>query len=225
MFDIINFGKVESTNKLAFKLIEEGRISRNSIIIADSQISGRGRHDRVWESPEGNLYMSLVMRLQDNFRATDYSFLAACAVGDTLKSFGIESLYKWPNDIMFRNKKLAGILIQTENINQINNMVIGIGLNLVSAPQYAISLSEYNIKRDDFVEKFIKSFSSYDLEYQQFGFRVIRNKWRQNCYKLNEQIILSNGVSGILRDIDDTGNLLIVDELGNIQKITVAEIL
>src|SRR3989338_7048841 len=253
--NIIHFDEVESTNLLALELLEKNHLQAPGIIIANSQTKGRGRGERQWISPRGNLYMSLVLQPENMSRISYYSFLTACVVGDVLRSFGIETKYKWPNDIMLSGKKLAGILLQSQKTNlghvanqlseksepliykgssslkmvrngdlRQSHLVIGVGLNLVSAPDYAISLVNHKISREDFLQKFSTFFLRLEEEYRQFGFFVIRNKWKNSAYKLGEKITLSNGVSGIFSDIDESGNLLIADQFGNVSKIITEEI-
>lgn len=224
-FTILNFPEVESTNELAFKLIKENRAFNNFIITADSQTKGRGRQDRNWISPVGNLYLSLILQFEDNKRITDYSFLTACAIGETLRSYQIETKYKWPNDIILNEKKLAGILLQCEKINNVFNLIIGVGLNLTSSPEYAISLADYHISKEDFIKKFTEIFADQQNKYQQFGFRTIKDQWKKHAYKIGEKIKLSNGMEGIFSDIDENANLLLRDDAGKLNKILADEIL
>lgn len=224
-FTILNFIEVESTNKLAFKLIRENQAQNYFIITADSQTKGRGRHDRSWISPIGNLYLSLILQFENSNRITDYSFLTACVIGDTLRSYNIETKYKWPNDIILNDKKLAGILLQFEKINNVYNLVIGIGLNLVSSPPYAASIADYKISKKDFLQRFTEIFSTHQQEYKKFGFVTIREEWKKYSYKLGAEIKLSNNMVGIFSDIDGDGNLLLLDNKNKIHQILVDEIL
>lgn len=222
---ILKFDQVESTNNLAFDLFAQGAAVGHTIILADSQTKGRGRSNRDWISPAGNLYMSLLLQIDDAARATNYSFLAACVLGDALQSFGVKTAYKWPNDLMLDGKKLAGILLEKKNINHCEVLVIGLGLNLVSSPAYATSLQNFQISREEILEKFCEIFTKLEAEYKNFGFTFLRNKWLKNCYKFKEKVTLSSGQSGIFNGIDSAGNLLLLDENGVEQKIAVAEIL
>ena len=224
-FTILNFDEVESTNDLAFKLIKENQAHHHTIISANSQTKGRGRHDRNWVSPQGNLYFSLILQPKNSAEITDYSFLSACVIGDVLALLNIQTKYKWPNDIMLDDKKLAGVLLQFQKINNVENLVIGIGLNLVSAPSYAASLIDHKISKETFLQKFTEIFSTYEEEYKKFSFTRIREKWKNNAYKIGEEINLSNGLRGVFSDIDRNGNLLLLDEKGKVNKISAAEIL
>lgn len=224
-FTILNFNQVESTNDLAFELVKQNKAFNHFIISANSQSKGRGRLDRNWESPLGNLYFSLILQPKNSDAVANYSFLTACAIGDVLRLYGIETRYKWPNDIILNQKKLAGILLQFQKINNVNNLVIGVGVNLVSCPEYAVSLVDYGISKEDFLQKFENVFLAYEEQYRQFGFSVIRQKWKNNAYKIGEEVKLSSGEVGVFQDVDKDGNLLLLDGFGKVHGIAVAEIL
>ena len=221
---ILNFDEVDSTNSLAFQLVREGKAFDGFMLVAKSQSKGRGRCDRQWDSPEGNLYFSLILQ-SDKFSAvTDYSFLIACVIGKVLNSFGFCIQYKWPNDIILEGKKLAGILLQFERIKGIDNLVIGVGVNLVSCPDYAVSL-ENAVGKENFLKKFEEVFLEYKLRYEQFGFRSIRQEWKNNAFKIGSDVKLSNGMEGVFEDIDDDGNLVLLNGDGLRVKAGVVEIL
>jgi BirA family biotin operon repressor/biotin-[acetyl-CoA-carboxylase] ligase len=224
-FHIQTFDEVTSTNDLAFKLVAENSAQNRTIILANSQTKGRGRQDRSWISPQGNLYFSLILQSENFARVTDFSFLSACVIGDVLRLYGIETKSKWPNDIMLGNKKLAGILLQFQKINRVPTLVIGIGLNLVSAPDYAASLADHKITREDFLQKFTEVFSIYESDYLRFGFTSIRERWKKNAYKIGEEIKLSSGATGVFSDVDVEGNLLLLEGGVEMRKVTIDEIL
>ena len=223
-FTIQHFQETGSCNDLSFELIKNNQAFNKHLIITDKQLAGRGRYDRKWLSFPGNLYFSTIITVKDLDNIYNYSLLTACILGSTLEKFQIKTKYKWPNDIIFCDRKLAGILLQMQNINKINYLIIGIGLNLKDAPDYAISLKEFNISREDFLEEFTKIFDQYLTKYQEFGFLPIKNEWKKNSYKIGEEIKLSNDKEGIFTDIDDDGNLLLKNDAGKIDKILSEEV-
>lgn len=223
-FTILKFDEVTSTNDLAFDLAKESKAWHHFIIVADTQTKGRGRQDRIWQSGKGNLYFSLILQPEVTDFISNYSFLTACVLGDVLSFYGIKTQYKWPNDIILNDKKLSGILLQLQKINKVNNLVIGVGVNLITCPEYAISLINHNINAEDFLGKFCDIFFDYEEKYKQFGFAFIRQKWKKNAYKIGESIKLSNGMDGIFQDIDANGNILLFDASEKIHVIAAEEI-
>jgi BirA family biotin operon repressor/biotin-[acetyl-CoA-carboxylase] ligase len=223
-FQTLHFDEVESTNKLAFELIKANKAGHYDVVTANSQTNGRGRYDRKWESKKGNLYCSLILQLKNNLRITDYSFLTACAIGRAVRNYDIQTKYKWPNDILFNDEKLAGILIQYQSINNIHVLVIGVGVNIKTSPSYATSLLRCNIDKDAFLEEFLKSFHFLKAKYQQFGFLGIKDEWKSHAYRIDEKITLSDGKVGVFRDLDHDGNLLLENSDGKIEKVLSQEI-
>ena len=120
-----------STMDLAWKLCDAEQLAEWGWIRAKQQTQGRGQFSRKWLSDEGNLMVSL--RLPDeagNIGSFLSLALALCLVR-ALESLGISALIKWPNDIMSGFEKLGGILIEQRK----EKTVVGIGLNIISAPK------------------------------------------------------------------------------------------
>lgn len=103
---------------------------RPQIIFADEQTGGRGRHDRSWHSPPGGLYASFVISLPISALSPGtLSMAAGISACKTLREYLPETLIKWPNDCIYQDKKIAGILIEARVMGGMMNSVIGIGLN------------------------------------------------------------------------------------------------
>jgi len=125
---------LESTNSFLKAVAAEGALE-GTVVIAGSQIGGRGRQGRSFESPPGGLYMSMLIKpLCPPQQALSITTAAAVAVCRALDELGISGDIKWPNDILSRGKKLCGIL--TESVLQGDTMqvILGIGLNVNSMP-------------------------------------------------------------------------------------------
>lgn len=134
--NIIHLENIDSTNNYAKKLGNEG-YPHKTVVVADKQTGGKGRLGRFFFSPEGGLYMSILLRPENNC----YDFLittaaASVAVVRAIKKVcNIDCEIKWVNDIYKDGKKICGIL--TEGVfDTANNMlsfaVLGIGLNIFS---------------------------------------------------------------------------------------------
>jgi len=104
------------------------------------QSAGRGRQGRGWESPAGNLYISLLLRPAVPLReAPQWSFVAAVALAETLKPLLPEAAkltLKWPNDLLLDGAKAAGILVETgvATNNALDWICIGMGVNIATKP-------------------------------------------------------------------------------------------
>ena len=121
---IIHYEHVSSTQEIARELALLGT-GEGGVIIAEVQEHGRGRHGRAWLSPRGGLYASIVMRPDP--------LLPLCvgvAIVRALREVDIPAMLKWPNDVLVRERKIAGILI--EAVEQW--AIVGIGVNIEQAP-------------------------------------------------------------------------------------------
>src|SRR3990167_8663455 len=112
----------------------------------EEQTAGRGRFGRTWHSPFGeNIYCSGRWRLNHDLKdISGLSLVVGLAIIESLKNYAGEEtiLIKWPNDLMWKNKKLGGILIELNNQHHgIIDLTIGIGLN-VNSQQHAMALSD-----------------------------------------------------------------------------------
>jgi BirA family transcriptional regulator, biotin operon repressor / biotin---[acetyl-CoA-carboxylase] ligase len=110
-----------------------GGAPEGTIVLAERQISGRGRMGRVWESPAGlGLYMSVLFRPNDPAdRLGRYAIAAAVAVGDACRELAnAPVILKWPNDVLANGKKLAGILAELRHGPGGAELVLGIGVNV-----------------------------------------------------------------------------------------------
>jgi len=223
-FIIHQHGCLDSTNDLAKNLANNQQICDREIIVATQQNKGRGRLDRQWFSPQGNLYFSLVLQPKISINIiAQLSFVAIVAMRLAVNKFANNENYivqnKWPNDLLINNKKVAGILLESINSNNIcQYLIIGIGVNINSFPpelsNIADKLQNYfpTITAEEMLEKFLDEFEVLYQNWRDFGFKNIRQLWRQNAYNLNQEITIkpsNNETRGIFKDIDDEGNLLL----------------
>lgn len=127
--------KTASTNDLAVARAREGG-AEGEVFVADAQSAGRGRAGRSWESPSGkNLYVSLLLRPTcPPAQASLLTLVAGVAVHDLLAGFFPNSeplKIKWPNDLYWEDKKIAGILTEMESKEgRVRWVVVGIGVDL-----------------------------------------------------------------------------------------------
>ncbi len=132
MFRRINYDSLDSTNTEAKRLAEAGLC-----IVANEQVAGRGRFDRVWESTLGGVYVTLTYGVLP-FSASLLPLVSALAVRDVIVSIGAEASIKWPNDILIEGKKVGGILIESVQGAEVL-YVIGIGINTHNVVSDALS--------------------------------------------------------------------------------------
>jgi len=142
-FDI--FDQIDSTNNYLLQLDSLPK-DKISICLAEEQVEGRGRLGRKWISPHAaNIYLSLLWPFKkEMYQLSGLSLAITAILHQVLASLGIKNIeLKWPNDLLYQNQKLAGILIETmKERSGIVNVVIGIGLNIAMQPQYGEQIDQ-----------------------------------------------------------------------------------
>ena len=135
-FKIISFKSLESTNNYAKNLIQTQKAENGMVIQTDYQTIGRGQFQKKWQSSTGkNILISIILNInlpiQDQFYLNMITALACSKLFKNKINENSYSTIKWPNDLMFKDKKIGGILIENFIQGQIiNHTVIGIGLNI-----------------------------------------------------------------------------------------------
>ncbi|WP_455721534.1 biotin--[acetyl-CoA-carboxylase] ligase [Agathobacter sp.] len=131
--EMMYFDTIDSTNTKAQELAEKGYPS-GTLVVADQQVSGKGRRGRGWVSPSGTgIFMTLMIKPDINpNNASMLTLVAALAVAKAIKDVTQEDAkIKWPNDIVVNGKKVCGILTEmSAQFDYINHIVIGIGINV-----------------------------------------------------------------------------------------------
>ena len=222
---IISLDRVGSTNDYA-KRIAASR-SDDVLITAREQTAGRGRMGRTFFSPEGGIYMSLVLHPDMKADKTDIiTVMAAVAVAKTIESvFGVRAGIKWVNDIYIGGKKVCGILTEGKFDpagNGFEYAVLGVGVNL-SEPQGGFPDEIKDIagtvcqtvsddQRREFTERFLSEF--YRIYESRRGFL---EEYKKRSVVLGREIeYLSQGEvhRGLAVDITDRAELVIKDAQG-----------
>lgn len=172
--EIAYFDEIDSTNIKAKELAEQG-YPNGTLVVADQQVSGRGRRGRSWESPSGTgIFMTLMLKPEINpNNASMLTLVAALAVAKAIKEVtGLDAQIKWPNDIVINGKKICGILTEmSAQFDYINHIVIGIGINVhneVFSEEIAHMASSLlresqgkKFRRAEIIEKILEYFEEY----------------------------------------------------------------
>ena len=138
-YSLIHLARTGSTNDEAKRLAAEGAAD-GTLIWADSQTAGRGRRGRLWQSPPGNLYVSIILRPGlPVARLGQVGFAAALAIVETAASLLPPSAVvccKWPNDVLIDGRKTAGLLLETDSLADGSAawLVLGVGINIAGHP-------------------------------------------------------------------------------------------
>ena len=210
------FNKISSTSEYLKKINNDVQL-----VIAEEQTAGQGRLGRTWISPFGcNIYLSLLWELDSTLAGIDgLSVVVGCSLLETLKRFSSQNLQlKWPNDLVWNNKKIAGILVDLVPKNTNLYAVIGVGINVNYKPELPAVSSLRDIEKKYFDRNVIISYIVNDLvfylsTYAKYGINSFVKEWQNydGLYKQNIVILLRDGsvILGKNLGIDFKGRLII----------------
>ena len=222
----------DSTNRIA-KALANGGAADGTIVIAEEQTGGKGRLGRAFFSPK---YKSILMSiiLKPKFlphEAPKCTLMAAVAAANAMLRFNLKPGIKWPNDILYENRKAIGILTEINaEMGKINYIIVGIGINVnINRDEFpeelrdiAASLSEMKgerISRIDFLKALLEEFDKLYIEANNNNFDKIFEQWREYNITLGKKIrvIPAGGdeeFTAIAEDIDSEGALIVKTENG-----------
>ncbi|WP_095595913.1 biotin--[acetyl-CoA-carboxylase] ligase [Actibacterium pelagium] len=223
----MHLGRVDSTQAEAARRVAE--LPGPTWITADEQTAGRGRRGRVWLSPTDNFTATLLLQPKEAPEEVALrSFVASLALFDAFveatgrpQSFAL----KWPNDVLLNGGKVAGILLEgVGHGNQVGHLAIGIGVNLIGAPEVRdleegavapVSLASetgVTVVPGEFLQLLAPAYARYEAQFTTYGFAPIREAWLARAAKLGEVITARTATQewvGTFETIDTSGNLVL----------------
>jgi BirA family biotin operon repressor/biotin-[acetyl-CoA-carboxylase] ligase len=228
-----------STNDEAKRLAREEGAVHGTLVWAMRQKAGKGRRGRTWVSPEGNVYASLILRPEcATATAAQLSFVAAGALADALQPLLPEAVCccKWPNDVLIDDRKVAGILLESETDGSggLEWLVLGIGINVQHFPadsQFpATSLCNEGGRLDQpgaVLVRFIQAFKTWYDVWLKDGFEAIRLGWLQTARGVGGPVTVRlerETLGGTFADLDSDGALLLDLPSGKRRRITAGDV-
>jgi len=238
---IHHFQTLDSTNSEAYQLALNGA-KEGEVVISESQKKGRGRLGRQWFSPPFlNLYLSVILRPKISpHQASLITLMAAVATADAIQKFsGLLPLIKWPNDILLRGRKVAGLLNEIHSeMDRIHFVILGIGVNLnmdekmfskeirAVATSLKIEMGQ-KVSRKAFLQFFLQELEKWYSIFLEEGGAVILKAWRDRAHIKGRQVrVTSFGetVAGIAIDVDSDGALILETEDGKQKRVVAGDI-
>lgn len=210
------YKEIDSTNEEAKRI----KITHDfHVIISEKQTKGKGRLGKKWSSPNsGNIYMTICT--ENDLSISPISLVTALICKKAINKIAKQELImlKWPNDILLNNKKVGGILVETEIYEEKTRTIIGIGINMSIKKEESWwgDLSKFNIetKRNELINKILSDFIKIS---DNLNFNWI-DEWRDSCIHINKEIKIQDSDSlekkAIFKDIDTRGNAIIETKEG-----------
>jgi len=219
------FRRATSTNDVAKELAAKGA-REGTVIVAETQTRGRGRLGREWASPQGGIWLSIILRPKVTPKdASKLTLTTSVAVAKTInKLYGLKGRIKWPNDVQISGKKVCGILTEAASRGETTEFaVVGIGVNanidLSSLPEplrgLTTSLKEKlktEIEREEFLSALLMEIERYYNIFAQGKFNSVLREWRSLCSHLGSPVKITSfdeTFEGLAVDVDENGALLV----------------
>jgi BirA family biotin operon repressor/biotin-[acetyl-CoA-carboxylase] ligase len=233
--------EVGSTNNWAKELALLGA-EEGTVAIAESQTAGRGRLDRVWVSPKGGLYFSVIFTPElTPTQATKLVFVAGLAVVEALHElYGLRVETKWPNDLLVNGRKICGILAEMSTTgDSVNFVVVGVGINANFDGKSVLpkelwedttSLESELGKKVQLDTLFRAVVERLECIYESFlkkGFVPVLRKWKKHAGFLGCKVkVMSDAEEwvGLTLDVEDDGALTIKLEDGSVKRVLAGDV-
>ncbi len=223
-FDFYFYKSLDNTNDKIKELSLSQKSKSHLALFSKEQNNGRGRKNRLWISEKGDLTCSFLIKNKLNPKDIGkINLIVVHSLINIFKKIGIKNLeFKWPNDIFIKKKKIAGVLIET-NINkgQINKLIIGIGINVVSKDLSlkinCISLSDLKKKIDALSFFFLisRKFYNFSKNLKIINFNHLSMDLSKIFFNRKVPININlgnNSICGMFKKIDSSGQLILLSE-------------
>ncbi|RZN15882.1 MAG: biotin--[acetyl-CoA-carboxylase] ligase [Methanosarcinales archaeon] len=230
------YREVKSTNSVAASVADN--VEDGTTIITEIQTRGRGRIGRTWVSPRGGIWLSIVLKPRiPAVRAYRLTIAAGLAAAKTIRAYEIDAKIKWPNDIIIGNKKVCGILTETEaEAEQLKHAIVGIGVDTnIDTRLFPEEIRDHStslqtelgesIDRVEFIKRLLTSFEyEYLRLYKQFP--QILDEWRYLLATTGKRVQINNPTTTIYGKavgVDREGALIIKCDDGFIERVVAGE--
>lgn len=235
----IRLSSIDSTNSYAIQLIENNKPEEGTVIMTDFQYQGRGQRETVWESQSGkNLLASFIfypeIPVSDHFLFNQCIALSVYAMikhhlGNTVK-------IKWPNDVLVKDKKIGGILIENSiRGNHFLYAVTGIGVNVNQQDfkKFSPAATSFFLETNkiflinELLDQLSQSLNKWYLKLVEEDYEVIQDAYANALYQMDEVClyeIAGEKILATIKGVNEDGRLLLEKQNGELLKLNFKEV-
>jgi len=231
---VIYYPRLKSTMDVAKRRAQQG-VVEGTVVIAEEQTAGRGRIKRAWLSPKGSIALSIILYPEVGYLSSLIMVASLAVVHAVEKVTGLKAQIKWPNDVLINDKKVCGILIESEvKGKRVDYAIIGIGINvnlrLSDFPEIssmATSLSHdlgKNVSQLDMLRCLL---AEIERLYLALPSDSIYHEWRNNLSTLSKKVQVSSDKTtyeGIAESVTSDGSLMLRQSDGRLIKIVAGDV-
>ncbi len=234
---LYHLSRVTSTMDVAREWVNAGRHAPPFWVLADEQTAGRGRQGRGWRSLPGNLHATGVFATaRPLHELPSLALVAGLAVIDTVIPQLMQPdrlRLKWPNDVLLGERKLAGILCESERRERDALVLVGIGVNLAHAPRDvdlpATALASEGVvppAPETFLFRLARVFAHLQQSWEASGFAALKARYEQWMWGRGQKVVISDEtagegrIAGELAGIDEDGALLLETAAGRVRVVS-----
>ena len=210
-----------STNDIAFKDAMNGK-GEGTSYLAHTQTKGRGRNQNNWESMDGNLFISTILKQKKNkCYWHQLSLIVGYSILEVLFNLGVKRNIielKWPNDVLVDNKKISGVLLESSN----DFIIVGIGLNILKNPTLEIKWDttklidhvKGNLPKEEIAFKMLKKVYDNYFLWEKSGFNFFLNIINKNIKNIDKNVVIkltskSDPINGVFLGLGENGGFKI----------------
>lgn len=217
--------RLASTMEVAKEEAQRGA-PEGTVVIADEQTCGRGRLERIWLSPRGGVYLSIILYPQTDYLPSLIMVASVAAAHSITEVTGLESQLKWPNDVLIKGKKVGGILIESGIRGRgVNHAVVGMGINVnLKTADFAQILPTATSLADELGRevprlKLVRSLLfEFERLYLSLPSEAVYQEWRDSLVTLGRKVHVRSGSSlyeGSAESVARDGSLVLRRPDGN----------
>jgi BirA family biotin operon repressor/biotin-[acetyl-CoA-carboxylase] ligase len=221
--------ELDSTNSELMRRARNGQCDP-VLLVAERQTAGRGRQGRVWHSAMDDKSETLTFSLGLPLRPLQWSGLSLAAGLCIAQGLHPGLMLKWPNDIWWDGRKLAGILIETASVGAQRYVVIGVGINITKpsvtdlrTPAAALDEIHHGIDSAQALLRCVLPLVRGVQRFEQHGWESMQAAFHARDLLYGKQVQCSDGVIGVAQGVDSQGALLVHTSSG-IMHISSAEV-
>lgn len=232
---VLVFSTVPSTMDIA-RQEALNKTPEGTAIIAEQQTEGRGRLKRTWQTPKGNIAVSIILYPPREYMNSLIMLTSLAVLTSIHKITNLTCHLKWPNDVLINNKKVCGILIETKTqIDKLDYAILGIGINVnMRMTEYPEIQSTATSLADELGKPVSRTrlLRQLFVELERFYLGMLSGKslfseWQQNLTTIGKSVrVQSNDTiyDGIAESVSEDGTLYLRCDDGSLRKITIGDV-